>query len=93
MWKSRAAVDFSQRGRLTVAVRAGSLEQWGAIQTALASVDNVTSVQVTAMDIGFAQITLTFQGSSDQLREALGAAGLSLTNKAGSWTIAENGNP
>ena len=90
MWKTRAAVDFSQRGKLTVLARAASLAQWGAIQTALASVDNVTSVQVTAMDIGYSQLSITYQGSADQLRDALGAAGLTLTNRGGAWTIAMN---
>ena len=90
MWKTRAAVDFSQRGRLTVVVRAGSAAQWGAIQTALGTVDNVTSVQVGVMDLGYAQLSLTFQGSADQLRDAMSAAGLSLANRAGEWSIAMN---
>jgi hypothetical protein len=90
MWKSRAAVDFSQRGKLTLVAHAASLAQWGAIQTALSAVDNVTSVQVTAMDIGYAQLSITYQGSSDQLRDALGAAGLTLANRGGEWTIAMN---
>ncbi len=62
MWKSRASVDFSQRGKLTVLVHADSLAQWGAIQTALSMVDNVTSVQVTSMDIGLAQLTHHLSG-------------------------------
>ncbi len=86
--ESRAAVDASQRGRLTVQVRANSLEQWGAIQTALSGVDNVTSVQVTAMDIGYAQLALGYQGNSEQLRDALSTAGLSLSNRGGEWTLA-----
>ena len=91
MWKSRAAVDFGQRGKLTVVVRAGSLAQWGAIQTALGMVDTVTSVQVGVMDMGYAQLSIAYQGSSDQLRDALSAAGLTLTNRAGEWSIAMNG--
>ena len=81
MWKTRSAIDFSQRGQLTADVRMASLAQWGEIQTALAGVDNVTSVKVTAMDIGYARINLTYQGSSDQLREALSGAGLTLANQ------------
>jgi len=86
MWKTRAAVDFSQRGHLVVLVRGAGPEQWGAIQTALGTVENVSSVQITAMDIGFAQLTIAYQGSADQLREALSAAGLTLVNKGGDWT-------
>ena len=78
MWKTRAAIDFSQRGQLTVDVRMASLQQWGAIQTALAGVDNVTDVTVNAMDIGYAQISISYTGSADQLRDVLGDAGLTL---------------
>ena len=69
-----------------------SLAQWGEIQTALAGVGNVTGVTVTAMDIGYARINLTYQGSLDQLREALGGAGLSLSNRGGQWMLASNGS-
>ena len=93
MWKTRSAIDFSQRGRLTVNVQMSSLAQWGAIQTALASVDNITNVTVNAMDIGYAQISITYTGSSEQLREVLGDAGLTLAPVRGqsSWTLAMNG--
>ena len=95
MWKSRAAIDFSQRGRLTVNVRMISLAQWGAIQTALAGVDNITSVTVNAVDIGYAQISIAYTGSSEQLREVAGAAGLALAPVRGdsAWTLAMNGDP
>ena len=36
LWKARTVVDFSLKGRITADVRAGSIAQWGAIQTALA---------------------------------------------------------
>ena len=95
MWKSRAAIDFSQRGRLTVNVRMSSLAQWGAIQTALAGVDNITNVTVNAVDIGYAQISIAYTGSSEQLREVVGAAGLALAPVRGdtAWTLAMNGDP
>ena len=89
MWKTRAAIDFSQRGRLQVNVSMASLAQWGAIQTALADADDVTGVTVNAMDIGFAQISIAYQGSSDQLRDTLGDAGLTLAPvRGGNWTLA-----
>jgi hypothetical protein len=91
MWKTRAAVDFSQRGHLTVIVKPATVADWAAIRTALAGTDNVTSVQVIAMDIGYAQLSISYQGSADQLREALGVAGLTLANRAGEWNLAMNG--
>ncbi len=95
MWKSRAAIDYRQRGLLTVNVQMRSLEQWGAIQTALGAVSNITNVTVNAMDIGYAQISIAYTGSSDQLREVLGGAGLQLAPVRGqsAWTLAMNGGP
>src|ERR1700761_4926978 len=89
MWKARSAIDFSQRGRLTVDVRIASLAQWGEIQTALAGIGNVTGSNVTAMDISYARVNLTYQGGLEQLREAFAGAGLSLSNRGGQWTLAK----
>ncbi|HEX4637119.1 MAG TPA: hypothetical protein VH189_13105 [Rhizomicrobium sp.] len=91
MWKTRSVVDFSQRGRLAADVRIASLAQWGEIQTALGQVSNVTGVTVTAMSVNFARINLGYQGGIDQLREAVGGAGLSLSNHGGQWTLARAG--
>ena len=90
LWKTRSAIDFSQRGHLIADVRIASLAQWGEIQTALGTVGNVTGVTVTAMDMNYARINLTYQGGIDQLREALGGAGLTLTNRGGQWMLARN---
>ncbi len=89
LWKTRNALDFSQRGRLTADVRILSLQQWGDIQIALGGVGNVTGTTVMAMDINFARVQLAYVGGIDQLREALGAAGLSLTNRGGQWSLAK----
>ncbi|HEY0267000.1 MAG TPA: hypothetical protein VGC16_09625 [Rhizomicrobium sp.] len=89
LWKSRNALDFSQRGKLIADVRITSLAQWGEIQTSLGSVGNVTGMTVTAMDLNFARIQLGYVGGVDQLREALNAAGLALTNRGGQWTLAK----
>ncbi|HSS14315.1 MAG TPA: hypothetical protein VLL04_10495 [Rhizomicrobium sp.] len=90
MWKTRSAIDFSQRGRITADVRIDSLAQWGEIQTALGSVSNVTGFTVTAMDMNYARINLGYMGGIEQVREALGSAGLSLTNRGGQWMLAKN---
>ncbi|MEO8300507.1 MAG: hypothetical protein ABI608_01870 [Rhizomicrobium sp.] len=90
MWKTRSAIDFSQRGRLIADVRITSLEQWGEIQTTLGSVSNVTGFTVTAMDMNYARINLNYLGGIDQTREALAGAGLSLTNRGGQWVLAQN---
>jgi Uncharacterized protein conserved in bacteria (DUF2066) len=89
MWKTRSAIDFTQRGRLTADVRIASLAQWGEIQISLAAVGNVTSMNVAAMDMGYARVNLTYQGGLDQLREAFAGAGLTLANHGGQWTLAK----
>ena len=91
LWKSRSAIDFSQRGRLTIDVRIASLAQWGEIQTALGGVSNVTGTTVSAMTTGYARMTLTYQGGLEQLREAMAGAGLSLNNRGGQWMLAPSG--
>jgi hypothetical protein len=88
MWKTRTAVDFTQRGKLAVVVRVNDAGQWGAIRSALSGIDTVTSVDVTAMDIGYAQLSIGYQGSTEQLRAAMGSAGLSLANRDGEWMLA-----
>jgi hypothetical protein len=88
MWKTRSSIDFTQRGRLTADVRIASLAQWGEIQTSLGTIGNVTGMNVTAMDIGYARVNLTYQGGLDQLREAFAGAGLTLSNHGGQWTLA-----
>ena len=91
LWKTRSAIDFSQRGRITADVRISSLAQWGEIQTNLSAMGNVTGVTVTAMNMNIARINLGYQGGIDQLREAMGGAGLSLTNRGGQWVLARAG--
>jgi hypothetical protein len=90
MWKTRSAIDFSLRGHLAVDVRIESLAQWGEIQSALGSVSNVTGFTVTAMDMNYARINLAYMGGIEQVREALGGAGLSLINRGGQWMLAKN---
>ncbi|MBV9331555.1 MAG: hypothetical protein JOZ55_08385 [Alphaproteobacteria bacterium] len=91
MWKQRAAVDYSQRGNITVDVRVGSLSQWAVVQAALVTVSNVTASRVIAMDIGDARMAISFLGTTDQLRDALAQAGLQLTNSeptnTGEWLL------
>jgi len=90
MWKTRSAIDFSQRGHIIADVRIESLAQWSEIQSGLGSVSNITGFTVTAMDMNYARINLAYLGGIDQVREALAGAGLSLTNRGGQWMLAKN---
>jgi hypothetical protein len=91
MWKSRSAIDYSQRGRLTADVRIASLAQWGELQNQIAAISTVTGTTVTAMTVGYARVNLTYVGGAEQLREAFAGAGLSLINRGGQWTLARTG--
>ncbi|MBV9549227.1 MAG: hypothetical protein JO256_06080 [Alphaproteobacteria bacterium] len=91
LWKARVTVDPNQRGRLTADMRIASLQQWSEAQAALAGVSQVTGITLVAMDTGYARMVIAYTGSADQLREALSAAHLSLTNRAGQWTLIGGG--
>jgi hypothetical protein len=87
LWKTRAAVNVNARGTLIADVQVNSLEQWGAIQTALSGLENVTGVQTVAMDVGYARLSIAYQGSQEQLREAMSGQGLTLSGRPGAWII------
>ncbi|MGA7714229.1 MAG: DUF2066 domain-containing protein [Rhizomicrobium sp.] len=93
LWKSHAAVDFNQKGKLVADVRFASLAQFAGLQSTLASVPNVSSVNVVAMDIGEARLTISYIGSADQLRDAMAQAGLVLANRGGEWQLSQPGSP
>jgi hypothetical protein len=87
LWKARAVVNVNSRGTLIADVQVDSLEQWGAIQTALSGLENVTGVQMVAMDLGYARLSIAYQGSQEQLRDAMSGQGLALSGRAGAWII------
>lgn len=91
MWKHPP--DAGQAGHLTADVRIASLAQWASLQNQMATVPNVSAVSVIAMDIGEAKISLAYIGTTDQLKDALGAQGIALTNHGGEWTLSSAGTP
>jgi hypothetical protein len=89
MWKSHAAVDFSRKDRIAVHMRIASLARFAALQGQLAGVSNVADVSVSAMNTGGAQLSLSYQGSIDQLQDALAQAGFSLVREGQTWWLAQ----
>jgi hypothetical protein len=85
MWKT--APSASSAGHLIADVRIASLSQFGALQTQMATVPNVSGITVLAMDIGEARVSVAYFGNTDQLKDALSAKGLSLTKNGGEWTL------
>jgi len=89
LWKSHAAVDFSQKGSLEAEVKIASLPQFANLQNALVGVPNVQGISIVAMDTGEARLTISYIGTQDQLREALTQAGLNLANRGGTWQLSQ----
>ncbi len=87
MWKSHVAMDYSQKGNLVADVRMTSLAQFASVQSALVGVGNVTSVNVVAIDMGEAQLSISYVGTTDQLHDALAGAGIVLVNRGGAWHL------
>jgi hypothetical protein len=88
LWKTRTTVDPSQRGRIVADMRIASLAQWNEAQTAMAGISLVTGVTLVAMDTGYVRMQINYMGTAEQLREALGAARLTLTSRGGQWLLA-----
>jgi Uncharacterized protein conserved in bacteria (DUF2066) len=92
LWKANAAVDFSQRGKLTADVHITSLAQFNAIENTLAGMPNISNVSIHAMDIGEARLTISYIGTPDQIRDAMAQAGLSLVGQGDTWQLSQ-GSP
>jgi hypothetical protein len=89
MFSQKPAIDFGPKSTITADVRVDDLPQWGTIQTAMTGLANVSNVQVLAMDIGLVRVSLTYQGSTDSLRNALAPVGVALSRDGDSgWTMA-----
>ena len=69
MWKTPAEFRHAA-GRLIADVRISSLAQFGALQTQMAGVANVTGVSVVAMDIGEAHVSIGYLGGQEALKNA-----------------------
>jgi hypothetical protein len=87
-WKSRSAVDFNARAKLTVDVKISSIADWGQVQQRLAAIPAVVDVNIAAMNTGQARVVLTYAGSLDQLHDFLAQGGLDLSNQGGVWRLA-----
>ena len=86
MWKNHTG-DFSPAGHLTADVRIASLAQWGSLQTQMQTVPNISGVNVLAMDIGEARVSIAYLGSTDQLKDAMAQQGLTLVKSGGEWSL------
>jgi hypothetical protein len=88
-WKSRTAIDYSHRNRLTADVAIDSLTQWGTLLSRLGTIPTLTDVAVNAMDIGMARLTFSYVGTADQLHDSLAQQKIDLSQKSanGSYVL------
>jgi hypothetical protein len=89
-WKSRTAIDYGKRNRLTAEFTIDSLTTWGTLLAHLGTIPTLTDVSVNAMDTGMARLSLTYVGTADQLHDSLAQQKVDLTQKTagGAYTLA-----
>jgi len=88
MFQQRPPVEFGPRATLTADVHIDSLQQWAGMQNSFGLIANVVAVQIVAVDIGIVRINLTYQGTTDQLHDALVPVGIALTKSDdNAWTM------
>jgi hypothetical protein len=90
-WKTRSAVNFGTRTRLTADVQFDSLEDWAKIRKQLGAVRAVSGTDVLGLSLHEAEIELTYFGRPEQLRDALSQQDLNLTNSEGQFTLQLSG--
>jgi hypothetical protein len=86
-WKTRSAVNFGTRARLTADVQFDSLDDWAKIRKQLGAVRAVSDMDVVGLSLHEAEIELTYFGRPEQLRDALAQQDLSLINAEGQFTL------
>lgn len=86
-WKTRSAVDYANRGRITADVMFASLDDWAKIRAQLTAIRAIEEFQVVGLALNEAEIALTYFGRPEQLRDALAQANINLINNGGLFTL------
>jgi len=92
-WKTRNAVNYGTRGRLTADVQFDSLDDWGKIRAQLGAVRAVAGLDVRGLALHEAEIEVTYFGGPEQLKDALAQQNLDLSNARGQFTLQLAGKP
>ena len=87
VWKNRAAVDYSQRSRLTAEVEFASPHDWPKIRSQLAAVKSITDLDVLGVSLRGARVELSFVGKPEQLKDAMVQQNLDFTNAGGQYSL------
>jgi hypothetical protein len=86
-WKTRSAVNFATRARLTADVQFDSLDDWAKIRKQLGAVRAVSDMDVLGLSLHEAEVALTYAGRPEQLRDSMAQQDLSLVNADGQYTL------
>jgi hypothetical protein len=86
-WKTRSAVSYGTRARLTADVQFDSLDDWAKIRAQLGATRAVSDMDVIGLSLNEAEIELTYFGRPEQLRDALAQQNLQLINASGQFTL------
>lgn len=79
-WKSRTQVTSSEgNNSLNVRVRFATMKEWIETQKALRAVQGILAVNLMSLKPGQANIELSFQGTEEKLRLALGQSDMALS--------------
>jgi hypothetical protein len=85
-WKSRAAIDYSVRARLSTDV-SFSPGEWPKIRSRLRQVRSVADMEIQGLALREARVTLVYFGKPDQLRDALSQQNLDFQMEGGSYLL------
>jgi hypothetical protein len=86
-WKQGNMLNFSQSAVLTATVPTGALDNFVAIEAALAQVPAIEKSELLSLDRSNAKLAIHYYGSPDQLRLALAQRDLTLGGQDPDWTI------
>jgi hypothetical protein len=86
-WKTRASVDYGNRGRIVADVSFDTLEDWAKIRAQLGATRAVSDYDVIGLALHEAEISVSYFGRPEQLRDTLAQQNLQLTNNGGQYQL------
>jgi Uncharacterized protein conserved in bacteria (DUF2066) len=86
-WKGRNALDFGARARLVADVRFNSQAEWMRLRAQLRAVRAVTDVDVVGMSVNEAEISVSYFGRIEQLKDLLAQQNLELSGPPAAYSL------
>lgn len=86
-WRSVAVVRRDTQDTMNVSVPIGSLADWAKVRQRLSGVPAIKTLQVVSLETDHADLRLEYFGTSEQLQQVLGQAGLTLERSGDKWRL------